>query len=283
MTEQETENAGAVQAPGQAKRESPFDRFFVVELHAEGIGQRVTNFDEHVMSSFFRMDAPQKAKLEYLKVRFYRYCQKISSFRLDRRYVIPRQRLQKLEDEFRGIELEFIAARNEIYRELTVNWQKIVDDVYLRHPTFPLTRDEVDKMRPSSPEFVTMNYEIRSLVTLLSEMKGLQEVFDQDSMNPDIARRLENQRDLITAKIRMQYEQKMKGLQEQVDKLKTIAKKKGKRYEKLRLTVSDGRDDLEEMAEIIGEKDTVKARLEGMLEFLAEEQTGQKSPDEGQR
>ncbi|MEM0129931.1 MAG: hypothetical protein QXW75_00545 [Thermoplasmatales archaeon] len=260
---------GMVSGAG-VKRESPLERFFVVELTTEGFNAQVSFLEEHVRSAFFRMSADQRAKADYQKVRFYRACSRLASFKLDKQWVIPRDRLNDVEDAFKKILVSFESVKNEIYKELTLNWSTIVAEVYKKYPTFPIPRDRIDEIRPQSPSFLSMNYHVRALISVLNEMKGLREVLASSDLNPDIANRVEQQRMLLASKIRFEYEVKMTKMQETIDKLKAIAKKKGKRYEKLSVQAMDTKQDLEEMAEIIGEKDMIKTRLEGMLEFLAE-------------
>jgi hypothetical protein len=263
--------SGSTGQGGAGRRiESPLERFFVVELGTEGFSANISVLDEHIRSAFYRMDPEQRAKVDYQKVRFYRTCAKLASFKLDKQYVIPRDRLNLLEDEYKKIQIAFEGAKNEIYRDLTLRWKDIVDAIYKKHPTFPIPPDRMDELRPSSPNFLTMNYQVRSLIAVLNEMKGLKEVLSSSDLNPDIADRVEKQRQLLASKIRFEYEGKISKLNETIDRLKGIAKKKGKRYEKLSLQALDTKKDIEEMAEIVGEKDMLRTRLEGMLEFLAE-------------
>ncbi|MDG6933994.1 MAG: hypothetical protein JRN68_04800 [Nitrososphaerota archaeon] len=49
-----------------------------------------------------------------------------------------------------------------------------------------------------------------------------------------------------------------------------VVGKKGKRYEKLKLHARELVEDAEDMAELMGEKDTMKAKLDAMKEMLAE-------------
>jgi hypothetical protein len=262
--------AQAGQSGASPRIESPLERFFVVELGTEGFNTNISVLEEHIRSAFYRLDPEQRSKVDYQKVRFYRTCKKIASFKLDKQYVIPRDRLNTLEDEFKKIQIAFEGVKNEIYKDLTLHWKDIVSAIYKKHPTFPITPDKMDELYPSSPNFLTMSYQVRSLIAVLNEMKGLREVLSASDLNPDIADRVEKQRQMLASKIRFEYEGKITKLNETIDRLKGIAKKKGKRYEKLSLQAVETKKDIEEMAEIVGEKDMLKTRLEGMLEFLAE-------------
>lgn len=257
-------------AGGSTRVESPLERFFVVQLSAEGINTNISMLEEHVKSAFYQMDPGQRSMVDYQKVRFYRMCAKLAAFKLDKQYVIPRERLNVLEEAFKNIQIAFEGAKNEIYRELSLHWKDIVDAIYKKHPTFPIPPDKIDELRPSSPNFLSLSYQVRSLIAVLNEMKGLREVLSSSDLNPDIADRVEKQRQILASKIRFEYELKIGKLNETIDKLKGIAKKKGKRYEKLSVQAYDVKRDIEDMAEIVGEKEMLKTRIEGMLEFMAE-------------
>lgn len=256
---------------------SPLERFYVVTLNTEGFGTNVSTLEERIRSTFIRLTPKQRAQVDYQKVRFYRTCASLSSFKLDKQWVIPRDRLNKLEAEFKDIQIGFEAAKNEIYRDLTLNWATIVDEVFKKHPDFPIPRDKIDEIRPTSPNFMSMDYSVRSLISVLNEMSGLKEVLSSTDLNPDIAERVERQKQLLASRIKVEYDKKIFALQETVEKLKNIAKKKGKRFEKYSLEAHDMKADLEEMAGIIGEKDMLKTKLEGMLEFLAEGMSAEKA------
>lgn len=55
-----------------------------------------------------------------------------------------------------------------------------------------------------------------------------------------------------------------------IDKLREAVGKKGKRHEKLKLHAKEPTEDAEDMAELMGEKDTMKTKLDAMKEMLAE-------------
>ncbi len=267
---------GLTGAPGSASKVSvqsqgsPLERFYVVSLTTDGFGTSVSTLEERIRSTFIRMTPEQRAQVDYQKVKFYRTCSKLASFKLDKQWVIPRDRLNKLEAAFKEIQVSFEAAKNEIYRDLTLNWTSIVDEVFKKHPDFPIPRDQIDELRPTTPNFMSMDYSVRSLISVLNEMAGLKEVLSSTDLNPDIAERVERQKQLLASRIKVEYDKKIYDLQATVEKLKNIAKKKGKRFEKYTLEAHDMQADLEEMSGIIGEKDMLKTKLEGMLEFLAE-------------
>ena len=274
---------GSAEASGSAsgttlqQQGSPLERFYVVTLNTDGFGTSVSTLEERIRSTFIRMTPEQRAQVDYQKVKFYRTCSKLASFKLDKQWVIPRDRLNKLETAFKEIQVSFEAAKNEIYRDLTLNWTSIVDDVFKKHPDFPIPRDQIDDLRPTTPNFMSMDYSVRSLISVLNEMAGLKEILTSTDLNPDIAERVERQKQLLASRIKVEYDKKIYDLQATVEKLKNIAKKKGKRFEKYTLDAHDMKADLEEMAGIIGEKDMLKTKLEGMLEFLAEGMSSEKA------
>ncbi len=52
--------------------------------------------------------------------------------------------------------------------------------------------------------------------------------------------------------------------------IEKCCRKKGKRYEKLKLHARELAEDAEDMAELMGEKDTMKTKLDAMKEMLVE-------------
>ena len=253
--------------PGKA--DNPFEKFYVVELHVDGIQTGVNVAFDHIMASFRQLDLEQKNTFQYHKVKFYRECKKLASFRLNGKYVMPMDNISVLEHEFKGIEAEFIADKNETYKVLVNTWDDIVERTLRDHPDLGLSETELEKLRPTSPDFLSIGYEFRSLNSYLSEMKGLKNML-MDAGNPDVAKRLEVQRNLILAQIRTQYEDRILKLKKQVDGLKSYAKKKGKRYEKGILKANTEKETLLDMADILGEKDAAATHLESMMEVLAE-------------
>lgn len=260
----------AVQIP--AKGDNPFEKFYVVELQVSGISAGVNTRKDHLMATFYRLNREQINKFAYLKVKFYRECKKLSTFRLNGKYVMPLNNISALEHEFRDVEGDFMAERNAAFKELRDHWDEIVATTLKEHPDLGFTEEELESLRPvnADNEFMAINYEFRSLNQYLQETKGLKDLLEKFGGSPDVAKRVEVQRDLIVAQIRAQYEDKLLKLEKQVEGLKEHVKKKGKKYEKTLLKANAEKNTLLEMADILGEKDVAAARLESMLEVLAE-------------
>lgn len=252
-----------------SKAANPFEKFYVVELHVDGIADSVNNTVDHLMTTFYRLNKDQKNVFQYKKVKFYRECKKLSSFRLNGKYVMPMDNISALEHVFREIEGDFMAERNHVYRELVNTWDDVVEQTLREHSDLGLTEEDLEKLRPTTPDFLSINYEFRSLNAYLTEMKGLKDLI-MDAGDPDVAKRVDVQRNLILAQIRTQYEDKILKLKKQVDGLKEYAKKKGKKYEKAILKANTEKETIMEMADILGEKDAAETHLESLMEVLAE-------------
>lgn len=269
---------GAAVKPPDA-RKNPFERFYIVELNFNGLGENTHTTEDHILTAFYRLDKDHRNRLQYRKVQFYRACKSMSSFRLNGKYVMPVENLPGFERQYKEIELDFLADRNDTYRYLTLNWDRIVDEVFAKHPNLPFTRDEINEMRPDSPDFISMNYDFRSLGSYMNELKGLKEMF-ADASSPELAKRLEIQKDIIMAQIRAQFQDKITELQTRVEKMKKYIKKKGRGFEKRMERIEKVKDVALDMAEILGEKDSVEMQLNGMLEALA---AGMQDPNASKR
>lgn len=260
------------QAQGTAGKpkdmKNPFERFYIVELNFNGLGENTHATEDHILTAFYRLDKDHRNRLQYRKVQFYRACKSMSSFRLNGKYVMPVENLPGFEKQYKEIELDFFADRNDTYRYLTLNWDQIVDEVFAKHPNLPFTKDEINKMRPDSPDFITMNYDFRSLGSYMNELKGLKEMF-ADASSPELAKRLEIQKDIVMAQIRAQFQDKITELQTRVEKMKKFIKKKGKGFDKRMERIDKVKSVALDMAEILGEKDSVEMQISGMLESLA--------------
>lgn len=272
---QNQQASGSVGSP-TAQNNNPFDRFYIVELNFSGLRENTHATEDHILTAFYRLDKDAMNKLQYRKVQFYRACKSMSSFKINGKYVMPVENLPKFEQQYKEIELDFLADRNEIYRNLSLNWDTIVEEAFAKHPNLPFTREEIEEMRPSSPDFTTMNYDFRSFGAYLKELKGLSEMF-ADASSPELAKRLEIQKDIIMAQIRAQFQDKISELQNRVEKMKKFIKKKSKGFDKRMERIEKVKSAVIDMAEILGEKDAVEMQITGMLEALA---AGMQPPDQ---
>ena len=98
---------------------------------------------------------------------------------------------------------------------------------------------------------------------MLSEMGDLREIFSRGAASdPDIAKRIESQKDALMAQLKNEYEEKLAGLEETIKKLTTVGK--GNRYAKAVDQVGKMLDDVDSMQEIVGEDAGLADRLEEM-------------------
>ncbi len=257
------ENQTGQNLTGQGQPPSPFNDFYVVELEATGIGKNTSLFESHIMNAFYRLNKEQKAKLEYIKVKFYRECAKLATFRLDRKYVLHRNRLKVLMEDFKEIQADFVETRNVIFKDLNLNWDKIVDEVYVEHPRFPITKEKLVELRPESPTFAELEAHPIQLEAFVASREGLSALFSMSGEENSAT-------SLMLTKIKLQYQEKIKDMEERVEKLKKVVKKKGIRYEKSMYELGEEKEKIEEIADLLGEKDSASMKLEGMLEHLAE-------------
>lgn len=250
---------------------NPFDRYAVVSLLVPGLMAGKSSFQDHVRMLFLRMNSEQINKIVALKVKFYRETKKFSAFRLDGKYIVPVQNMKIIDDVFKEIYLDFQSEKKEIFRDLKANWSTYVDQVFNEFPNFLVDRDKVDEMIPDAEDFLGMEYITKTLSAYVGEHAGLANlVQDASTLSPDLQRKLDTQRSLVTAKIRQQYQAKMDELQNLNEKLRNIVKRKGKRYEKLSMRMESEAENYVNMAEILGEKDSAKVQIEAMMELLAE-------------
>ena len=271
MKSGEEVSAGMGTGAAMGAQTNPFDRYAVVSLLVPGLMTGKSTFQDHVRMVFFRMKSEQINKVVALKVKFYRETKKLSAFRLDGKYIVPVQNMKIIDDIFREIHIEFQSEKKEIFKDLQTNWATYVDEVFREFPNFLIDRDKINEMIPNADDFMGMEYVTKTLSAYVGEHAGLANlVQDAATLSPDLQRKLDTQRSLVTAKIRQQYQAKMEELQNLNEKLRNIVKRKGKRYEKLSMKMESEAENYVNMAEILGEKDSAKVQIDAMMELLAE-------------
>jgi hypothetical protein len=106
---------------------------------------------------------------------------------------------------------------------------------------------------------------------MLNELSGMKDIFLSDEFKTrQLAGGMEAQRNDILAAVKGEYDGKLGELEAVIDMLKGAVKKKGKRYEKLKLHAIELAEDAEDMAGLMGEKDRIKTKLDAMKEMLVE-------------
>ena len=149
------------------------------------------------------MDRDQRSRFGKMKVQFYRELQTLSSFRVQDKYVIPQRNMAVLDSFFRSLEGEFEIARKETFDHLKANWKTIIRDIKVKYPSLDIDDATLASLEPEDLKFLEMDYSTRTLSKMLSEMGNLRELFSQGAAsNPDIARRIESQKDALMAQLK---------------------------------------------------------------------------------
>ena len=245
--------------------------FFVVELNFSGLLKGVQKVEDRLLTKVFRLNKEQRNDMQYLRVKYYRMCDKLSIFRLNNKYVIPKRRIKEFEKSYGEIEKEFEQLRQEVFNTLTSDWPRIVGQLKMTHPTLSISDSEIEALKPADLNFVSMTYNIRTIQSMLNELSGMKDIFLSDEFKTgELANRMDAQRNDILSAVKGEYDNKLQELEGVIDKLKSAVGRKGKRYEKLKLHARELAEDAEDMAELMGEKDTMKTKLDAMKEMLVE-------------
>ena len=245
------------------KSSDPLKDFFVVELTLKGAQKAVRKVDDRVMQAVSMLDRDQRSRFGKLKVQFYRELQNLSSFRVQDKYVIPQRNMSSLDSFFRSLEGEFDIARKETFDYLKANWATIVANIKIEYPSLDIDDATLASLEPEDLKFIEMDYSTRTLSKMLTEMGDLKELFSQGAAsNPDIARRIESQKDSLMAQLKAEYEGKITMLEDTLKKITTVGK--GKRYEKAVGQVERYLEDVDDMQAIVGEDESLADRLESM-------------------
>ncbi len=245
------------------KSSDPLKDFFVVELTLKGAQKAVRKVDDRVMQAVSMLDRDQRSRFGKLKVQFYRELQNLSSFRVQDKYVIPQRNMSSLDSFFRSLEGEFDIARKETFDFLKANWTTIVTEIKSKYPSLNIDDATLASLEPEDLKFLEMDYSTRTLSKMLTEMGDLKELFSQGAAsNPDIARRIESQKDSLMAQLKTEYEGKITMLEDTLKKITTVGK--GKRYDKAVGQVERYLEDVDDMQAIVGEDESLADRLESM-------------------
>ncbi len=245
------------------KSSDPLKDFFVVELTLKGAQKAVRKVDDRVMQAVSMLDRDQRSRFGKLKVQFYRQLLDLSSFRVQDKYVIPQRNMPSLDSFFRSLEGEFDIARKETFDYLKANWATIVANIKIEYPSLDIDDATLASLEPEDLKFLEMDYSTRTLSKMLTEMGDLKELFSQGAAsNPDIARRIESQKDSLMAQLKAEYEGKITMLEDTLKKITTVGK--GKRYEKAVGQVERYLEDVDDMQAIVGEDESLADRLESM-------------------
>ena len=252
-------------------------RFFIVQLRTRGwaVGISFTP-EERVLTSIFRLSRSQKNQLYALKVAFYRFLAKHSSFRLSDNYVVREDRLPIVVAEFdENVKPRFEELRRRIYEELSSQWHAISRRLadYLARSG----RDAkvIERLRPNADagldgflnmylSIAPLDYYVAGVISLAEELEKAREKAKEyqrviRAVREEALRRMEE--------LRRSYEEKLREMENVVKKLK--AERRREIYEmRLRGLMEDAQD----IAELLGPEtvEDLKARLEALKSFLGQ-------------
>ncbi len=259
--EQMQQKLGSGTAP--RKSSDPLKEFYIVELTMKGSQKAVRNIDDRVMQAVSMLDREQRSRFGKMKVQFYRELQNLSSFKVQDKYVLSQKNLPLLDSFFRNLEKEFQIARKETFDHLKANWANIVKEIKTKYPTLSIDDATLASLEPEDLKFIEMDYSTRTLNKMISEMGDLKELFSRGAASdPDIARRIESQKDALMAQLKGEYEEKLSRLEDTIKKLTSVGK--GKRYEKAVDQVGKMLEDVDSMQDIVGEDVGLADKLEEM-------------------
>ena len=250
----------------------PLSEFAVVELKMAGTTKSARKINDRVVHTVMLLSKDQRSQFGKLKVEFYRYLTQISSFRLERKYVVPIRLMSSVEKVYQDLHAEFLNARKDTFDYLENNWDQIADDINKQYPDLLISKAELEDLKPEDIGFVEMDYSVRTLTQMIEEMKELRDLFMKSGINNQyIADRIERQRRVLVEEIRAQYEDKIHRLSEGLEKL-TKLKPTTRSYEKTAQRTETLMETVNDMAHVIGEEGNLASRLEEMKQKLA--QTG---------
>ena len=259
--EQMQKKLGSGTAP--RKSSDPLKEFYIVELTMKGSQKAVRNIDDRVMQAVSMLDREQRSRFGKMKVQFYRELQNLSSFKVQDKYVLSQKNLPLLDSFFRNLEKEFQIARKETFDHLKANWANIVKEIKTKYPSLSIDDATLASLEPEDLKFIEMDYSTRTLNKMISEMGDLKELFSRGAASdPDIARRIESQKDALMAQLKGEYEEKLSRLEDTIKKLTSVGK--GKRYEKAVDQVGKMLEDVDSMQDIVGEDVGLADKLEEM-------------------
>ena len=245
------------------KSSDPLKEFYIVELTMKGSQKAVRNIDDRVMQAVSMLDREQRSRFGKMKVQFYRELQNLSSFKVQDKYVLSQKNLPLLDSFFRNLEKEFQIARKETFDHLKANWANIIKEIKTKYPSLNIDDATLASLEPEDLKFIEMDYSTRTLSKMISEMGDLKELFSRGAASdPDIARRIESQKDALMAQLKGEYEEKLTKLEDTIKKLTSVGK--GKRYEKAVGQVGKMLEDVDSMQDIVGEDVGLADKLEEM-------------------
>ncbi len=97
------------------------------------------------------------------------------------------------------------------------------------------------------------------------ELKGMEQVMQANHI-AGVAQRVGGQYQSLMSTVQREYQMKVKNLEETIARMKDALSKKSKKAEKLKLRAQDLGEDAQDMVELLGESETMKSKLEALME-----------------
>ena len=251
-------------------------RLFIVQLHTRGwaVGVSYTP-EERVLMSIFRLSHEQKNRLQYLKVKFYRYVGDRSICKFGEQYVVREGDLIEIEKFFKNeIEKPFLEERKAIFKELLEKWDEIEDRLTSYAKRHGINPSKISKLKPREETFLDLYYTVTPLDLQISGVFDLARKFEEKSREAQeyraLAERIRRDAERRIAELKAIYEEKLAEMDNMVKKLKEAVREKEKELYKARLMglVEDAKD----VAELLGEETTedLKAKLNALKEIFTQ-------------
>jgi len=249
-------------------------RLFIVQLHTKGwaVGVSYTP-EERVLMSIFRLSNEQKNRLQYLKVKFYRFVGSLSICKFGEQYVVREKDLIGIERFFKDeVEKPFLEERKKIFRELLDKWDEIENRLVSYAKRHGIDPNRISRLKPKEESFLDLYYTVTPLDLQISGVFDLASKFEEKSSEAQeyraLAERVKRDAERRIAELKAIYEEKIAEMNRVIEKLKEAVKEKDRELYKARLMglVEDAKD----VAELIGEEtaEDLKAKMEALKELL---------------
>ena len=252
-------------------------QLYIVELRTRGWSVGVSyTLEERILSTVFRLSKEQKNRLQYLKVKFYRFLDRVSLFTIGDKYVVSQKDLPEIEREFSSIYSEFVKMRREFYEDIISRWDQIQRRLEERLISMGVPVSRIHRLKPSDEgSFLDMYYVVIPLSLTIDQLVNVSEEFEKLARERDeykaLARRVREEAERNLAEVRRAYEEKIRELEEIVERLKNALKNQSREIYRLRLKARELSDDLMEIGGFLGGEvlDDLRNRLEALKEFLS--------------
>jgi len=258
-----------------SQSENKLSKLFIVELRTSGWSVGVSHTpEERILTTIFRLNRKQKNQLHALKVKFYRLLARNSVFTIGEKYVVNMDGLVEIQRGWEEIYEEFDELRREFYEELVSNWDEIEKKIREEAKKLGFPETKIEHLKPDGENFLSMRYTPIPLNAMLSMIYKTAEDFERLKEKvreaESIAEAVKEEANQMVSQIRQSYEEKIKDLEQKLQKLKTTTKKQKKQLYKLQLRAREIATNIEDTAPILGEENVeeLKDKLDALLEYF---------------